>query len=98
MTYVWRKRRLKQERCGSLLRHSRFQDERIYTEIPHDPFQCNGTRCLFDITGKPMKNWVLVKPEGIEDDDQLKGWIQRAVKFVGKLPGKWLLPEKKQKN
>ena len=42
----------------------------------------------FDITGKPMKNWVLVKPEGIEKDDQLKEWIQRAVKFVGKLPEK----------
>src|SRR5256712_6441073 len=37
----------------------------------------------FDITGKAMKAWVLVKPEGIEDNDQLKGWIQRAVKFVG---------------
>jgi hypothetical protein len=35
-----------------------------------------------------MKNWVLVEPDGIEDDDQLKDWIQRAVKFVGKLPGK----------
>ena len=42
----------------------------------------------FDITGRPMKGWVLVEPEGVEDDDQLKGWIQRAVKFVGKLPAK----------
>jgi TfoX/Sxy family transcriptional regulator of competence genes len=42
----------------------------------------------FDITGKPMKNWVLVKPEGIEDDDQLTGWLQRAVRFVGKLAAK----------
>jgi TfoX/Sxy family transcriptional regulator of competence genes len=42
----------------------------------------------FDITGRPMKGWVLVEPEGVEDDDQLKGWIRRAVKFVGKLPGK----------
>src|ERR1700704_1461346 len=39
----------------------------------------------FDITGRPMKGWVLVEPEGVEDDDQLKGWIQQAVKFVGKL-------------
>jgi hypothetical protein len=31
---------------------------------------------------------VLVEPEDVEDDDQLKGWIQRAVKFVGKLPRK----------
>ena len=42
----------------------------------------------FDITGRAMKGWVLVEPEGIEDDGRLKGWIQRAVKFVGKLPAK----------
>jgi TfoX/Sxy family transcriptional regulator of competence genes len=43
---------------------------------------------VFDITGKPMKNWILVEPGGIEDDKQLTAWIQRAVKFVGKLPAK----------
>ena len=42
----------------------------------------------FDITGRAMKGWVLVAPEGVEADDQLKGWLQRAVKFVGKLPAK----------
>jgi hypothetical protein len=31
---------------------------------------------------------VLVEPEGVNDDDHLKGWIQRAVKFVRKLPAK----------
>jgi TfoX/Sxy family transcriptional regulator of competence genes len=41
----------------------------------------------FDITGKPMKNWILVEPEGVVED-QLKNWIQRAVKVVGKLPKK----------
>ena len=30
----------------------------------------------------------VVEPEGVEDDDSLKDWIQRAVKFVGKLPKK----------
>ena len=42
----------------------------------------------FDITGKPMKGWVLVKPQGIVDDEKLNEWIQRALKFVGKLPAK----------
>jgi TfoX/Sxy family transcriptional regulator of competence genes len=42
----------------------------------------------FDITGRAMKGWVLVAPQGVEDDDQLRGWIERAVKFVGKLPPK----------
>ena len=43
---------------------------------------------VFDITGKPMRNWVLIKPEGVEDDDQLAGWIERANKFVETLPAK----------
>jgi hypothetical protein len=42
----------------------------------------------FPITVKPMKGWAIVTLDGIEDDDQLKGWIQRAMKFVGKLPAK----------
>ena len=42
----------------------------------------------FDITGRPMRNWVVVEPEGVVEDEQLKDWIQRAVKFVGKLPRK----------
>jgi len=43
---------------------------------------------VFDITGRPMRNWVMVEPEGIEDDDQLTGWIDRATKFVRTLPKK----------
>jgi TfoX/Sxy family transcriptional regulator of competence genes len=42
----------------------------------------------FDITGRPMKGWVLVEPEGVKGDDQLGEWIQRAVKFVGNMPAK----------
>jgi hypothetical protein len=42
----------------------------------------------FDITGRPMKGWVLVGPEGVRGDDQLKGWVERAVKFVKTLPAK----------
>ena len=41
-----------------------------------------------DITGRPMKNWVLVEPEGVEGDDQLNDWDERATKFVTTLPGK----------
>ena len=42
----------------------------------------------FDITGRPMKGWIMVEPEGVEDDDQLKNWIQQAAKFVQTLPAK----------
>jgi len=42
----------------------------------------------FDITGRRMRNWVLVEPEGVEEDDQLKDWIERATRFVRTLPAK----------
>jgi TfoX/Sxy family transcriptional regulator of competence genes len=43
----------------------------------------------FQITGwGTMKGWLVVSLEGVQSDDHLKCWIQRAVKFVGKLPAK----------
>lgn len=42
----------------------------------------------FDITGKPMKGWIMVEPEGVEDDSQLKAWIEQGTRFVKTLPKK----------
>lgn len=42
----------------------------------------------FDITGRAMKGWVMVEPDGIENDDQLGRWIERASAFVATLPAK----------
>lgn len=42
----------------------------------------------FDITGKAMKGWVLVEPDGIESEEQLQGWLARATEFVKGLPRK----------
>ena len=42
----------------------------------------------FDITGRPMKGWLLVSAEGLETDEQLRQWIDRAVTFARTLPAK----------
>jgi TfoX/Sxy family transcriptional regulator of competence genes len=42
----------------------------------------------FDITGRPMKGWIMVEPDGIEQDSQLKDWIELAIMFVETLPAK----------
>ena len=42
----------------------------------------------FDITGRAMTGWVLVAPAGAKEQDQVDDWIERAVSFVRKLPGK----------
>ena len=42
----------------------------------------------FDITGRPMKGWVLVEPDGVGEEAQLKDWLERANTFVESLPAK----------
>ena len=42
----------------------------------------------FDITGRPMRNWVTVEPEGVADEEAVKEWVKKAVKFVGKMAAK----------
>jgi hypothetical protein len=43
---------------------------------------------VFDITGRPMTGWVLVGPEATSTDEELRGWIDRAVAYVSVLPPK----------
>ena len=38
-----------------------------------------------DITGRPMKGWVMVVPEGWGDDDLLAAWIDEAKAFAATL-------------
>ena len=42
----------------------------------------------FDITGRPMKGWIMVSEKGISNDEQLKHWLEQAKKFVLTLPTK----------
>ncbi|MGN6546005.1 MAG: TfoX/Sxy family protein [Aureliella sp.] len=42
----------------------------------------------FDPAGKPMRGWVMVDPEGTENQGQLSQWIDTASQFVETLPPK----------
>ena len=42
----------------------------------------------FDVTGKPMKGWVMIEKEAIQDDAELKSWLSLSKKFVKTLPDK----------
>jgi hypothetical protein len=42
----------------------------------------------FDLTGKPMKGWLLVQPAGCRTAKQLDTWVQSGVEFVLTLPPK----------
>lgn len=43
---------------------------------------------VFDITGKPMKGWLMVEPHGCKTKKQLSSWVKEGVAFALTLPPK----------
>lgn len=39
-------------------------------------------------TGKPMRGFIYVQPEGFTEDNELKQWVEKALSFVFTLPPK----------
>jgi TfoX/Sxy family transcriptional regulator of competence genes len=42
----------------------------------------------FDLTGRPMKGWLLVEAEGCKTEKQLGAWVREGVQFASTLPPK----------
>ncbi|MBL9091699.1 MAG: TfoX/Sxy family protein [Planctomycetaceae bacterium] len=42
----------------------------------------------FDVTGRPMRGWVMIEPDGLDRDADLAQWLARAEAFVETLPAK----------
>jgi len=43
---------------------------------------------VFDLSGRPMKGWILVKPAGIANDEALGRWVRLAADHAASLPPK----------
>jgi TfoX/Sxy family transcriptional regulator of competence genes len=43
---------------------------------------------VFDMTGKPMKGWVVILPQGLDEADDLRRWVMRGVEYAAALPKK----------
>lgn len=41
-----------------------------------------------DFTGRPLKGYVYLAPEGFESDDDLASWVDRGLRFADSLPPK----------
>ena len=41
-----------------------------------------------DLTGRPMKGWIIVEPDGIDSDRRLTHWIDLSTTFARTLPAK----------
>lgn len=42
----------------------------------------------FDLTGKPMKGWLVVEAEGVKTNKQVSAWVKEGVAFASTLPPK----------
>jgi TfoX/Sxy family transcriptional regulator of competence genes len=42
----------------------------------------------FDMTGRPMKGWILVEPGGLASDKALQIWVIKSVAFAKSMPPK----------
>ncbi|HEX9332772.1 MAG TPA: TfoX/Sxy family protein [Anaerolineales bacterium] len=42
----------------------------------------------FDMTGRPMKGWLVVEADGVKTDKQLSTWVKEGVEFASTLPAK----------
>ena len=43
---------------------------------------------VFDITGRPMKGWLMIEPEGCKTSSQVGAWVKEGVEFALTLPPK----------
>jgi TfoX/Sxy family transcriptional regulator of competence genes len=60
---------------------------RVGPDATDDALSRPHTR-LFDMTGRPMKGWILVAPEGVKTKRQLDAWVKRGTNFARTLPPK----------
>ena len=52
-----------------------------------DALRNPGVR-IFDLSGRPMKGWVLVSASSLEQNESLVTWIGRGVSYARSLPRK----------
>ncbi|GAA0674289.1 TfoX/Sxy family protein [Kitasatospora atroaurantiaca] len=43
---------------------------------------------IFDLTGRPMRGWILVEPSALAEDAALADWIDQGRTFAATLPPK----------
>jgi TfoX/Sxy family transcriptional regulator of competence genes len=70
--------------CGV---HKDFLILRLGEETSREALASRHVR-EFDITGKPMKGWVMVDRPGYKSDRDLRDWLEKAKKFAKTLPTK----------
>ena len=43
---------------------------------------------IFDLTGRPMKGWIVVQPKGLLMEKDFEHWVKAGVNYAASLPPK----------
>ena len=70
--------------CGV---HGKEMIVRLAPEATETALATRHTR-RFDLTGRPLKGWILVAPKGLASEASLAKWIRVATGYAGSLPAK----------
>lgn len=54
----------------------------------HDEALSRTGASVFDLTGRPMKGWLLVAGAAVSSDSALRSWLDEALAFARSLPAK----------
>jgi len=67
-----------------------YKDDLIVRLDParHDKLIKKSGAKLFDITGRPMKGWLMIEPIGCKTAKQLSTWVKEGMEFALTLPPK----------
>ena len=60
---------------------------RLDPEKTEEALRQKNTR-IFDLSGRPMRGWILVQAKGLATEATLAKWIQMGVKYASSLPAK----------
>jgi len=67
--------------------HKQWLIARLSAEAGVEALQRPGAKVM-DITGRPMKGWVMVAPDGVAEEESLRAWVAESVAFAASLPPK----------
>jgi hypothetical protein len=67
--------------------HKDWLIARLSAEAAAEALQRPGAKVM-DITGRPMRGWLMIAPDGVASDESLRAWVEESVAFAGSLPPK----------
>jgi TfoX/Sxy family transcriptional regulator of competence genes len=71
--------------CAGVSKHS------LFVRVGAEAYESTLAEAYVSVFGpakRPMRGWVLIAPEGLEEIAAIRSWIDRAASFVETLPAK----------